>query len=135
MKLFRRPSKKFIIQFSEFMLGGGIHFWTGLLIFSLLYSVFHFDWLVSKLIGDVIGWSLGYIIQRYVAFENKQLKGQDARVIVRYFAVNAVDFALDYCIVALAIFVGLSPYLGFIISAAITTVWDYLWYKYWVFKP
>ncbi len=130
-----RISKKFIIQFSEFMLGGGIHFWTGLAIFTLLYSFFKVDWLVSKLVGDVVGWSLGYLVQRYVAFENKKLKGQDARVISRYIVVNIADFALYYLIVAGVIFAGFSPYAGFIVSAGVTTIWDYYWYKYWVFRP
>jgi hypothetical protein len=30
---------------------------------------------------------------------------------------------------------GLGPYPGFFASAAFTTVWDYLWYRFWVFKP
>jgi hypothetical protein len=29
----------------------------------------------------------------------------------------------------------LTPYAGFFASAAFTTVWDYLWYRFWVFKP
>ncbi|MFV0534129.1 MAG: GtrA family protein [Cumulibacter sp.] len=131
----RLSKHKLIVQLVEFMLGGGIHFFTGLLIFTILYSAFHVDWLIAKIIGDIIGWSLGYLVQRYVAFEDKRLKGKDTRVIRRYVVVNSIDFALDYIIVATTIWAGGSPYLGFVISAGLTTIWDYYWYRFWVFKP
>jgi hypothetical protein len=29
--------------------------------------------------------------------------------------------------------IGISPYVGFFISAGFFTAWNYLWYRFWVF--
>lgn len=117
------------------MVGGGIYFWSGLGIFALCYNVFHWHWLIGKTLADIIGWSLNYWVQRYWAFSDSRLEGQNKRVVYRFVLVNGVDLLIDYAIVATFIHFHISPYAGFMASAAFTTVWDYLWYKFWVFVP
>lgn len=124
-----------MIQFAEYMIGGGVWFWGGLLVFALSFDVFHWPWWVSKVLADAFGWSANYGIQRYWAFYDSKLKGQDRRVLFRYILINGIDFIFDYGIVWAFVHNGLSPYFGFFASAAFTTVWDYLWYRFWVFKP
>lgn len=126
--------KKLLVQFLEYMVGGGVYFWVGLVIFALGYNVLHWGWLVSKILADIIGWTANFLIQRYWAFYDSKLRGQDHRVIFRYVLVNGIDLFIDYSIVASVVHVGLTPYIGFFISAGFTTVWDYLWYRFWVFK-
>ena len=122
------------------MVGGGLYFVTGLIIFAITYNVLHWRWFIAKGLADIIGWSLNYTVQRYWAFNDSMLKGQDRSVISKFVVVNAVDLIFDYAIVAAAIFYiplapAIRPYAGFLLSASFTTVWDYLWYRYWVFKP
>jgi len=126
---------KVVVQFLEYMVGGGVYFWTGLAVFALCYNVFHWQWYIGKVLADIIGWTLNYVIQRYWAFFDSRLKGQDKRVVFRFVLVNGVDLIIDYAIVATFVSFHLTPYFGFLASAAFTTVWDYLWYKFWVFKP
>lgn len=128
-------SSKRLIQFAEYMVGGGVYFWSGLGIFTLCFEVLHWHWFLSKALADIFGWSANYIIQRYWAFYDSRLKGQDGRVIFRYVLVNGVDLVIDYGIVAAFIYNGITPYAGFLVSAGFTTVWDYLWYRFWVFNP
>ena len=130
----RNKAHKLLIQFLEYMVGGGLYFWSGLGIFALCYNLFGWHWLIAKGLADIIGWTLNYLVQRYWAFSDSRLKGKDRRVIFRYVLVNTVDFIIDYAIVALIIHLGYTPYAGFFISAFFTTIWDYLWYKFWVFK-
>lgn len=127
-------SNKRMIQFAEYMVGGGVWFWGGLLVFALCFDIFHWSWWVSKILADAFGWSANYGIQRYWAFYSSKLAGQNRRVIFRYVLINGIDFIFDYGIVWAFVHNGLSPYFGFFASAAFTTVWDYLWYRFWVFK-
>ncbi|HSW78907.1 MAG TPA: GtrA family protein [Candidatus Babeliales bacterium] len=130
-----RHHHKLIIQFLEYMVGGGVYFWGGMAIFALCFEVLHWPWWVAKGLADIIGWSANYAIQRYWAFYDSKLKGQDRRVIFRFILINGIDLVFDYAIVAAFIYNGLTPYAGFFASAGFTTVWDYLWYRFWVFKP
>lgn len=124
-----------VIQFAEYMVGGGVYFWGGMLVFAVSFSVWHWPWWVAKGLADIIGWSANYLIQRYWAFFDSRLKGQDRWVITKYVIVNGIDFVIDYIIVGTVVALGWTPYIGFFITAGFTTVWDYLWYRFWVFKP
>lgn len=126
---------KRLVQLGEYLIGGGVYFWLGLGIFAFCYSWLGWNFWVSKILADVIGWTLNYLIQRYWAFFDRRLKKHEGRVRARYILINVLDFGLDYLIIAGFRLLGFTPYLGFFVSAAFTTVWDYLWYRYWVFKP
>lgn len=51
----------------------------------------------------------------------------------KYLAGGSVYFWSGYAIIAGLKAVGITPYIGFFISAGFFTIWSYLWYKYWVF--
>jgi putative flippase GtrA len=128
-------SHRLLIQFAEYMVGGGVYFWGGMAVFALLFDGLHAAWWSAKVTADIFGWSANYLIQRNWAFYDPKLKGQDRRIVFRYVLVNGIDLIFDYLIVWAFVHNGLTPYAGFFASAAFTTVWDYLWYRFWVFKP
>lgn len=130
----RLRQSKLLIQFAEYMVGGGVYFWGGLAVFALCFEVFRWNWFVAKVLADIFGWSANFLIQRYWAFYNSKLQGHDRRVIFRYILVNGIDLIFDYFIVAAFIYNHITPYAGFVVSAGFTTVWDYFWYRFWVFK-
>jgi putative flippase GtrA len=117
------------------MVGGGVYFWGGLAVFALCFDLLHLPWWISKALADIFGWTANFAIQRYWAFYDSKLKGHDRVVIFRYVLVNGIDLIIDYFIVWMFVHDGITPYAGFFASAAFTTVWDYLWYRFWVFKP
>ncbi|MDB5168835.1 MAG: hypothetical protein JWO41_191 [Candidatus Saccharibacteria bacterium] len=122
-----------IIQFAKYMAGGSLYFWSGYAIFALCYSVFGWGWLPSKVVADVFGWSLNYVVQRYWAFNSDHLKLSEMQHATRYITIESIGFAIDYAIIGILNANGITPYLGFFISSAFFTVWSYLWYKYYVF--
>lgn len=130
-----RRKRKLIIQFLEYMVGGGVYFWSGYAVFALLYSGVGIDWVPAKIAADVVGWTLGFLVQRYWAFNDPRLKGRNVRVTGRYVGITAVNFVIDYAIIASLKAVGVTPYVGFFISSGFFTVWNYIWYRFWVFKP
>ena len=119
-------------QFAKYMAGGGVYFWVGYAVFAICYSGLRWGWLPSKILADAIGWSLNYLVQRYWTFaEHHHLS--EMQHAGRYIAIESIGFVLDYLIIGGLRAIGITPYIGFFISAAFFTIWSWLWYKYWVF--
>jgi putative flippase GtrA len=119
-------------QFLKYMVGGNVYFWSGYAIFALGYSVLHLWWLWAKIAADAVGWTLNYLVQRRWAFAEQHHLSEMEHV-ARYLFIETIGFFLDYALIAGLKWIGITPYIGFFLSAGFFTVWSYLWYKYWVF--
>jgi putative flippase GtrA len=120
-------------QFLKYMAGGSLYFWSGYAVFAICYSLFGWWWFWAKVAADVIGWSLNYLVQRYWAFASDRLKLSEMQHVGRYLFIETIGFVLDYAIIAGLNALGITPYIGFFISAGFFSIWSFLWYKYWVF--
>lgn len=121
------------MQFTEYMVSGGAFFWAGYAVFFIADRGFHWDLWWAKLTANICGWLVNYLLQRYWVFNNKQLAKHQNEVTERYLFITAVNFLLDYIIVGTLKSAGITPYLGQFASAGFFTVWNYLWYRFWVF--
>lgn len=128
-----RHNRRLAIQFIEYMISGGAYFWTGYLVFALCWSVLDWSLWWAKLTANIVGWTVNFLLQRYWVFKNPQLKGHFGEVSGRYAVITLVDFVLDYLIVAGLRQIGITPYIGQFVSAGFFTVWNYFWYRFWVF--
>ena len=126
---------KLLIQFAEYMISGGVWFWSGYIVFAVTYSLLGWNWFWAKMAADVVGWSLNFMLQRYWAFADPRLAGEEGRVRLRYISLTAVNFVIDYAIVGGLNALGVTPYIGLFAAAAFFTGWNYVWYRFWVFKP
>lgn len=117
----------------EYLISGGAYFWAGYMMFFVCDKVLHLDLWWAKLIANSFGWMVNYVLQRYWVFNNPKLRQHQTDVTYRYIVITLVDFVLDYIIIRLLKSVGVSPYLGQFISSGFFTIWNYLWYKFWVF--
>lgn len=119
-------------QFAKYIAGGTLYFWVAYGVFALCYSGLHWPWLPAKLVGDVAGWPLNYLAQRFWAFK-QQVHLSEMQHAARYVFIEGVGFAIDYLMIWGLKAVGVTPYIGLFISAGFFTVWSFVWYKYWVF--
>jgi len=126
-------TRKDVVQFLMYMVGGSVYFWSGYVVFAFCYSGLHWDWLPAKMMADVIGWTLYYLIQRYWAFNRKALAHHEGQTISKFGLVSILNLGLDYLIIAGLKALGVSPYIGFFISSGFFTVWNFAWYRFWVF--
>ena len=132
MKLKLKYSRPEINRFLKYSVGGSIYFWSGYAVFSFLYSGVHWNWFWSKVVCDIVGWSLGYLVQRNWTFADRiHLREMDHAG--RYLFIEIIGFCIDYVLIGGLYYAGITPYIGFFISSAFFTVWSYLWYKHWVF--
>lgn len=132
VKITKRRRKLFI-QFVEYLISGGAYFWSGYLVFFIGDTWLGFNLWWAKQTANVVGWTVNFALQRYWVFRNPKLKGHLGQVTGRYMFITLVDFVMDYFIVYGLKQIGITPYLGQFVSAGFFTVWNYFWYRFWVF--
>lgn len=120
-------------QILQYFVSGGAFFWSGYVAFAFFDSVLHWPLFASKLFANLIGISVNYLLQdRWVFSAQERAKHQKRRT-GRYVIITLVNLGIDYLIVAGLKEIGISPYIGQFVSAGFFTLWNFLWYKYWVF--
>jgi putative flippase GtrA len=124
---------KRVIQFIEYCVSGGVYFWVGYLILDYLYYWSHWSLWWATIVSNFIGWAVNFSLQRYWAFNNRSLKTHQTQVTIRYMVITFTDFILNYFILYGLKQAGITPAIGQFISAGFFTVWNYLWYRFWVF--
>lgn len=128
----KKRTRNLIIQFAEYMISGGVWFWSGYFLIVLLDN--HIGLFAANFIGNAVGITLNFLLQRYWVFRTKrpeQIAFTAGRYVV-YTLLNA--FLLNYFILfALQEYVGLKPEIGQFIASGFFTFWNYFWYKTWVF--
>lgn len=128
----KKRQQKEARRFVEYMIGGGVWFWSGYTLIVLLDGEIGLFW--ANFIGNAVGLTLNFLIERYWVFKTKRqtkLGVATTRYIV-YTALNA--FALNYLILLVLKNNGIDPAIGQFIASAFFTGWNYFWYKAWVFK-
>lgn len=140
MKKLKKKQKRELIRFGEYLVGGGVWFWSGYLIIVGLdgwWSPFdseNLDLLIINFIGNAVGITLNFLIARYWVFKTSKPSklGVATKRYIVYTALNA--FLLNFLILRGLKEFGIEPEIGQFIASAFFTIWNYYWYKAWVFK-
>ncbi len=135
MNVFRlkKKERREIRRVTEYLVSGGAYFWSGYAMFFVADTIFGWNLWWAKLTANLFGWTVNYLLQRYWVFNNPKLAKHQTEVTSRYILITLVNFVLDYLIVGTLKSFGLTPYIGQFISSGFFTVWNYLWYRFWVF--
>lgn len=127
----KKRTKRLLIQAAEYLVAGGAWFWSGYFIIVFLTPVIGLWW--ANLIGNGVGLSVNFILERYWVFEGNK-KRKVTEVSVKYIVFTAFNFLLNYLILRGLQEVGIQVAIGQFIAAGFFTVWNYIWYRFWVFK-
>lgn len=111
-----------------YIVGGGAYFWTAWLIITFGTAYIGLWW--ANLIGNTIGIIINYAAQRYWAFPGKNIFNSGWKFLL----LTAVNFVISYLILKLLTGLGVPLWLAQFFSAGFFTIWNYVWYKLWVFK-
>lgn len=131
----KQKTNRLLAQMVRYALSGGAYFWSGYALFAILYSGLGVDVGWSKILSNGFGLTVNFLLQRWWVFRSKQATKTLPETSARYVLLMAINFVIDYGIVIGLAGVGLTPYIGQFVSAGFFTVWNYLWYKLWVFAP
>lgn len=128
-----KKRRKLIIQFAEYMISGGVWFWSGYVLIILLDNHIGLFW--ANLVGNAVGISLNFILNRLWVFKTKRRENLQETA-VRYIVYTALNaFLLNYAILySLIEYANIGPEIGQFIASGFFTIWNYYWYKKWVFK-
>lgn len=133
MPKIKKKNRKVVVQFVEYMISGGAYFWVGYILLDYFYYSLHWNLWWSTIISNVVGWSVNFVLQRFWVFNNKSLQHHMTAVTGRYIVITLVDFVLNYFILYGLKAVGITPAIGQFISSGFFTVWNWFWYRLWVF--
>ena len=134
----KKNQQREVKRITEYMVSGGAYFWSGYGVFFVIDKLLHGTFFWAKSTSILVGWLVNYVLQRYWTFNNPKLKAHQTQVTGRYAVITLVDFVLDYLIVWGLVHVvvfgfRINPYVGQFVSAGFFTIWNYLWYRFWVF--
>lgn len=111
-----------------YLAGGGAYFWSAWLIITFGTPYIGLWW--ANIIGNAVGVTLNYLAQRYLAFPGKNIFNSGKKFV----ALTLVNFLISYIILKLLTHFGVPLWFAQFISAGFFTIWNYGWYKLWVFK-
>ncbi len=121
-------------RFARYMVSGGAWFWSGYVLFAVLYSVLGVGVVPAKIAAYVFGLVVNFTLERYWVFKARSTAlGRLEKVSWRYLTLSGGNLVIDTLIVWSLARAGVSPYLGQFVSASFFTVWNYAWYRLWVF--
>ncbi len=129
----RKKQKREVKRITEYLISGGAFFWSGYLTFFVLDSLLGASFFWSKVTATLVGWTVNYLLQRFWVFSNPKLAKHQIETGRRYLIISFVNLLIDYFLVLGLKNIGISPYIGQFFSAGFFTIWNYLWYKLWVF--
>jgi len=129
----QKRQRRELIQIGEYLISGGLYFWTGYAVFFVADTFLGLNLFWAKMVANIVGWSVNYVVLRFWVFANPNLKKHKVDVTGKYALITLINFFLDYLIVFGLKQLGLSPYFGQFVSAGFFTVWNYIWYKTFVF--
>lgn len=128
----KKKQRQELKRIIEYFVSGGVWFWSGYILIVLLDEPLGL--FAANFIGNSVGITLNFLLERYWVFKTKsQTKLMlAAKRYVIYTALNA--FLLNYLILLGLKDMGIGVEIGQFIASGFFTVWNYVWYKLWVFK-
>lgn len=134
MKRLKKSQKREVRRITEYMISGGAFFWSGYVVLLGLNWWLGPDFLwLSTTVSYIVGWVVNYVLQRYWVFNNPRLAKHQGEVTYRYIVISAINLVLNYLIIKAWVNLGFPVEVGPFIASGFFTVWNYLWYKFWVF--
>ena len=129
-KRLKKSQRRELTRIAEYLVSGGAYFWSGYFIIVFLTPVIGLWW--ANLLGNGVGVTVNFILERFWVFEGSRSR-RLTQVTGRYVVFTSVNFLINYVILRGLQSVGVPVAIGQFIAAGFFTVWNYLWYKHWVF--
>lgn len=133
-KRLNKKDRREVKRVTEYMVSGGAFFWSGYLAFFVFDRVLGLRLILSSSLAYLAGWIINFLLQRYWVFNNRKLAKHQLEVTGRYFLISLANLGINYVILKSLKSIGITPYIGQFVSAGFFTVWNYLWYRLWVFS-
>ncbi|MGN7201086.1 GtrA family protein [Arthrobacter sp. SAFR-044] len=130
--MLRRHSKIVLnSELARFIIVGGISFVIDLGLLMLLHEVFLVDLLIATPVAFLISLAFNYALQRVFTFRAENGKSVS---FIKYCLLVAFNTVAVDVIVNFVDWLGAGYQIGKVIATILTTAWNFLLYKHWIFK-
>lgn len=129
----KKKEEREVRRIVEYLVSGGAFFWSGYVTFFVFDKGLHWHLWWATSLSYVIGWTVNFLLQRYWVFDNPRLAKHQTEVTGRYVVISLVNLLINYAILRGLKSAGVTPYIGQFVSSGFFTIWNYAWYKFWVF--
>jgi putative flippase GtrA len=126
----QKLSKKSVWQFLKYNFGGFVYFWTAWAIITFLTD--SLGSVQAYLLGNFVGLSLNYLVQRFWVFSEGQQTLLNSGW--KFIVLTIVNLVLGYYLLQLLVGLSVPLWLAQFGNAGFFMVWNWVWYKYWVFR-
>ncbi len=130
MKIKKR-TRKLLVQVAEYIVAGGAWFWSAYFITIGLDDYIGLVW--ANIIGNLVGVTINYFLSVLWVFKTKDNR-HAMSASWKYIIYTGLNFILSAYMLNAMKKVGIPPEISQFISAGFFTIWNYIWYKFWVFK-
>jgi putative flippase GtrA len=127
----RRPSAVSLRRALGYLAVGLAGFAVDFGLLVLLREVFAAPVWLAATIAFWASLAIVFLTNKYVTFN---AGGAGRRQLVRYFILLAVNYGVTLGVLALAERIGVGYQVGKVVAVAMTTVWNYFAYEFWVFR-
>ena len=130
--MLRRHSKILLgSELARFIIVGGVSFVIDLGLLMLLHEVFLVDLLIATPVAFLTSLAFNYALQRAFTFRAENGKSVS---FVKYCLLVAFNTLAVDVIVNFIDWLGAGYQVGKVIATILTTAWNFLLYKHWIFK-
>ena len=125
-----KVTKQNVVQFLKYNFGGLLYFWSAWVIITFGTGKIGLFW--ANLIGNGIGILLNYLVQRFWAFKPNEKSVFNSGW--KFAVLTLANLGISYLVLRGLTGLGIALWLAQFISAGLFTVWNWFWYKFWVFR-
>lgn len=130
-KLWREVIKGSVIQY---LVTGIVVFYSDYLVFWVAYSLKNWSIVQAQAVAYVVGVVTNFLLERYWVFKHQTKNEPVRKETGRYVVILIVNYFLTVAILELLESFGISPLWGKYAAAFFFTFWNYVVFRFWVFK-
>lgn len=124
------------IQFIKLQIAGNIPFWGTYLLFAFFEQVMRIDVVFALLVATILANILFFYVDKRWVFANVRGKRKTTTEIMRFIIFMSFSAAFSFVITwQLHQQLGVTPYIGQFITAAVSTLLTFTGLRFWVFAP
>lgn len=125
-----------VTEFAKLQLAGNIPFWGTYFGYMLFDKVFGWTEFSALAVATILANTLFFIVDDKWVFANTRGKRKNPNEVLKFIVFMSFNALLNFSLTfALLNYLGLTPYIGQFISAAVFTVWTFVGLRFWVFAP
>ena len=131
----KKTTRRSVFEFIRYAVAGNVFFWVTYIGYLVLRHLFDWPEAASLATASIIAHIIYFALDKEWVFSKDKKRRKTGVEFTRFGAFMAFNYFLNLGIVLGLSQNGIIPEIGQFISAWFFTLWNWIGFKYWVFKP